>query len=38
MIHTVGGVLCALLGADDGVAFMEGTAVRVFDGTVDLAR
>lgn len=33
VVHTAGGCLRVLLGAD-GVAFMEGGAVRVYEGTV----
>ena len=35
VVHTVGGCLRISLAAD-GEAFMEGTAVRVFDGTVEI--
>jgi diaminopimelate epimerase len=37
VVHTAGGSLRISLAAD-GEAFMAGTAVRVFDGTIDLAR
>jgi diaminopimelate epimerase len=37
VVHTAGGCLRISL-ASDREAFMEGTAVRVYDGTVDLAR
>jgi len=37
VVHTAGGSLRISLAAD-GEAFMEGAAVRVFDGTVDPAR
>jgi len=37
VVHTIGGCLRISFAAD-GEAFMEGAAVRVYDGTVDLAR
>ena len=37
VVHTAGGCLRISLAAD-GEAFMAGRAVRVYDGTVDLAR
>jgi len=36
VVHTGGSLRISL--AADGEAFMAGTAVRVFDGAVDLAR
>jgi len=35
VVHTAGGCLRVLLGAD-GVAFMEGGAVRVYEGAVEV--